>query len=125
MWIDFFRGNQTAQTTLLADLLSRSDAVAITPIILQEVLQGIRDDHRYETIKESLLACTVLSLDSINAALGAADLYRSLRKKGITIRKPNDCLIAWYSMAYGLPLLHNDVDFDQIASQSTLQVIVQ
>jgi predicted nucleic acid-binding protein len=123
VWVDFFRGQQTAQTILTADLLATSDSIAITPTILQEVLQGIRDDHRYETIKESLLACIMLSLDPVEAAIGAADLYRSLRKKGITIRKPNDCLIAYYAIIHALSVLHNDVDFNQITEHTSLQTV--
>jgi predicted nucleic acid-binding protein len=65
----------------------------------------------------------MLALDPIEAAIGAADLYRSLRKKAVTIRKPNDCLIAYYALAHNLPVLHNDVDFDQIARHSSLRVV--
>jgi predicted nucleic acid-binding protein len=123
VWVDFFRGQQTAQTILTADLLATSDSIAITPTILQEVLQGIWDDHRYETIKESLLACIMLSLDPVEAAIGTADLYRSLRKKGITIRKPNDCLIVYYAIIHALSVLHNDVDFNQITEHTSLQTV--
>ena len=31
----------------------------------------------------------------------AADIYRKLRKKGITIRKSNDCIIAVYCTTTG------------------------
>lgn len=44
----------------------------------------------------------MLELDTVEAAIGAADLYRALRKKGITIRKSNDCLIAYYAIAHNV-----------------------
>ena len=52
----------------------------------------------------------------------AAQLYRQLRKKGVTIRKPNDCLIAAYALHFDLELCHNDVDFDQIAAHTDLKI---
>lgn len=65
----------------------------------------------------------MLQLDPVEAAVGAADLYRSLRKKGVTIRKPNDCLIAYYALFYDVSVLHNDVDFEQIAQHTQLRVV--
>lgn len=65
----------------------------------------------------------MLQLNPIEAAIGAADLYRTLRKKGVTIRKPNDCLIAHYAIFYDIPLLHNDIDFGQIAQHTPLRFI--
>ena len=64
----------------------------------------------------------MLMLDPVEAAIGAANLYRMLRKKGVTIRKPNDCLIAQYAIFYDIPVLHSDVDFDQIARHSPLRI---
>lgn len=64
----------------------------------------------------------MLTLNLVEAAVGAADLYRSLRKQGVTIRKPNDCLIAHYALFYDVPILHNDTDFGQIARHTQLRV---
>lgn len=66
----------------------------------------------------------MLQLDPVEAAVGAADLYRTLRKKGVTIRKPNDCLIAHYALSYDIPLLHYDVDFEQIAQHTPLRFVM-
>nr|WP_262507423.1 PIN domain-containing protein [Spirosoma radiotolerans] len=95
----------------------------MTPTIIQEVRQGVRDD-RYLIEKEGILALSVLKLDPVEAAIGAADLYRSLHRKGVTIRKPNDCLIVHYALLYDIPILHNDVDFDQIARHTALRLVV-
>jgi len=54
--------------------------------------------------------------------LRAAELYKSLRKKGITIRKPVDCMIASVAIEYDIQLLHNDRDFDHIAKRSKLRI---
>lgn len=45
----------------------------------------------------------------------AAKIFRTLRQQGITIRKPNDCLIAAYVLQFDLKLVHNDADFTRIA----------
>ncbi|MFO7986872.1 MAG: PIN domain-containing protein, partial [Desulfatiglandaceae bacterium] len=52
----------------------------------------------------------------------AAELYRSLRKRGVTIRKPIDCMISAVAIEHNIRLLHNDRDFDHIAKHSKLRV---
>ena len=123
VWIDFFRDVQNAQADLLANLLITEDIVYITPTILQEILQGIHIDAHFERIRRDLLACKMLRTDPVDAAIEAAQLYRFLRKKGVTIRKPNDCLIAHYAIFHDMPILHSDVDFDQIARFTALRIV--
>ena len=43
--------------------------------------------------------------------LRSAEIYRNLRRKDITIRKPVDCMIAAVAIENDIPLLHNDKDF--------------
>lgn len=97
--------------------------VLLTPTIFQEILQGIRDDFKYLQIKEMLSYFTVLELPPIRAAVGAADLYRSLRKKGVTIRKSNDCLIAYYALEFSCSMAHADFDFDLISKHVGLKIL--
>ena len=123
VWVDCFRGIQNEQTQLVANLLVHSKQVTIVPTILQEVLQGIREDAQFVRIRRDLFACTILRPDPVEAAIGTAELYRTLRKKGVTIRKPNDCLIAHCAIFYDIPVLHNDVDFTQIARHTSLQIL--
>ena len=122
VWIDFFRDVRDEKTDLVAELLLLKYKLFITPTILQEVLQGVNADSQFERIKDNLLACVVLQTNSVEAAIEAAQLYRALRKKGVTIRKPNDCLIAHYAVFYDMPILHNDADFDQIARFTALRI---
>lgn len=56
-------------------------------------------------------------------SVGTAELYRALRKKGVTVRKPVDCTIASLAIEYDLSLLHNDRDFDHIAEHSKLKIL--
>lgn len=94
IWVDAFREVRSKQTELVIAYTVADRRIYVTPTIIQEVLQGVRTDDRYAIVKEGMLAQSLLKLNPVEAAIGAADLYRSLRKKGVTIRKPNDCLIA-------------------------------
>jgi len=58
----------------------------------------------------------------VRVFLRAAAVYRGLRKRGITIRRTNHCLIAAVALTFDVPLLHA-VDFDRIARVFPLRVI--
>jgi len=85
-------------------------------------LQGVRDDKTFTEIKSILQNVTMINTPIMTVADHAIDLYRSLRKKGITIRKPYDCLIASYAILEDIYLLHNDSDFTQMVNNSKLKV---
>ena len=89
---------------------------------MQETLQGIKENKIFELTKELMLSYNFIKIDHIYAALKSAELYRFLRLKGITIRKPNDCLIASICIDNKIPLFHNDKDFDSIAKFTTLNI---
>ena len=97
--------------------------VFITPVILQELLMGTSADDHFRDLKETLLAFSILTYPHVAAAVGAAELYRSARSKGVTVRKSVDCLIAWYAIEARLPVLHRDRDFDLLARVSDLSVV--
>jgi predicted nucleic acid-binding protein len=125
VWIDFFNKNSSSQVEKLMKIFPTSISegiIIILPIIVQEVLQGIEDDIFYSLVKENLFGFKQYEFDNYKFALQAADLYRSLRKKGITIRKANDCLIASVCIQNNFILLHNDKDFDNIAKYTSLKI---
>jgi len=121
VWIDFLKGNKNLQTQKLKQLIKEDAPVYLLPVIIQEILQGIWSDKDFESILNLLDGFPVITFDPIQAAIGAARLYRDLRKKGITIRKSNDCLIAYTAISTDSRVLFKDRDFDLIASGSTLQ----
>jgi predicted nucleic acid-binding protein len=63
-----------------------------------EVLRGIRDDNTFYDLKETLLNFSILDTDLMIVTNNAINIYRDLRKKGVTIRKQNDCIIASYAL---------------------------
>lgn len=110
VWISYFNGVKTSETDLLDQLLG-TVPIAIGDLILVEVLQGFRQDKDYETAQKLLLSLQIFNLLDREMALKVAQNYRSLRKKGISIRKTADVIIATFCIEKSLPLLHADKDF--------------
>ncbi len=111
VWIDYFNGAIRRETDLLDDLLGR-DLVLVGDLILAEVLRGFRNDKSFRTARSLLSGLDCPALGGKAIALLAADHYRLLLKRGITVRKTIDGLIAAFCIESGLPLLHADRDFD-------------
>jgi predicted nucleic acid-binding protein len=120
-WIDYFNTIINDKTNA-ADKLLEGKSVIILPVILQEILQGIREKETFDSVKGLLLSLEFFQFNEVGAAIDAASLYRFLKTKGITIRKPNDCLIAVVCINNNIPLLHNDKDFNNIAKYTTLKI---
>lgn len=111
VWVDYFNGRVTRETDFL-DALLGTEPVAIGDLILAEVLQGFRSDADYEAAKGMLASLTTYDLLGAGIAIKTADNYRALRKRGITVRKTADAIIATFCMERRMPLLYSDRDFD-------------
>ncbi len=122
VWIDFFSGKTTSQVSVLELLISEGEDICTCGIVLAEVLQGIRDDRIYRKTKSHFEDLIYLPMVPI-AFVKSAEMYRSLRKKGITIRKPLDCMIASVALAHKARLLHNDRDFGPIEKHCGLKIV--
>ena len=122
VWIDYFNGQRSWQTNLLDNLLS-DVPVLIGDLILAEILQGFRSDDDYESAKSYLSVLPFHQIGGYQVAVQSAQNYRILRKKGITVRKTIDVIIGTYCILEGLPLLHDDRDFDPMVSHLSLQVL--
>lgn len=122
VWINFFNNNLTNEVNILIDAMTNDDNIAYSGVILTEVLQGFRHDKDYESAKTIFEDFTFLEMAKTDFILSAR-IYRQLRKKGITIRKPIDCMIAAISLNNDIPLLHNDRDFDPIQQHFGLKVM--
>ena len=123
VWIDGFNPKaKTPEKDLLKQLIANDYPLYVCPIIYKEVLQGIRDDKIFEQVKFILQHYRMADVDVMDATNYAIDLYRRLRKKGITIRKPIDCLIASYAILGNMFIVHSDNDFTHIAKESKLKI---
>lgn len=121
VWIDFFADRSEPHVTMLQELIEMEEDLSLCGVILSEVLQGIRFDTDFIKAKEYLSDLIFLPMQQATF-VQAAEIYRSLRKKGITVRKPVDCMIASVAIEYNVHLLHNDRDFDHIAKHTKLRV---
>ena len=108
---------------MLPAFIDKNEIVSL-PVIVQEVLQGMREEVLFESVKAAFLSFKKVEYNSFDAALQAASLYRFLRNKGATIRKPNDCLIACICIDNNFQLLHNDRDFDPFEKHLGLRCVV-
>lgn len=120
VWIDFFRGVGSRQNSLLKNCLNRRDHVFTTGVIVQEILQGIREDSQYRAVREYLVLLPRIDA-GFSDHVSAADVYRDLRKRGLTINSPVDCLIAVLALRHRLCLLHKDRDFALISRYYPLE----
>jgi predicted nucleic acid-binding protein len=122
VWIDALNGINNRETLWLIRSLE-VDEISLTDLILCEVLQGIGEERLYREAREDLLRFTVHNTGGADLAVAAAENYRRLRRRGITIRRTVDCLIATYCIRGGHALLHHDRDFDPFEEHLGLQVI--
>jgi len=122
VWIDYFNGKITKQTNLLDSLLG-NELIVVGDLILTEVLQGFQGDKDFNKARE-LLDCFIFKeMLGKEIAVKSAKNYRILRKKGVTVRKTIDVIIATFCIANNLPLLHSDRDFSPMEKHLNLKVI--
>jgi predicted nucleic acid-binding protein len=124
VWIDFFAGRDTREVSYLLDRLDRADEeVVLTDVILTEILQGLRSERDVQRVDERLAVFEVLRLRDLADFRRAAGMYRASRRRGVTIRRTSDCLIAAVCVREQVPLLHADKDFARLATVTDLSVV--
>lgn len=140
VWISYFNGVSTRGAEKLGDLLKGQSArlqnlasewvsspswerIAVADLILTEVLQGFRDDSEYLMARRFLSLFDSVDLGGRENAIQAANNFRALRKKGITVRKTIDTLIATRCIESRLELLYDDRDFDPFVEHLGLRVV--
>ena len=97
------------------------EVVTCLPVV-QEVLQGFRDERLFRQARDAILALPLVEspLDD-GLFLEARSLFRTGRRQGLTIRSSTDCLIAACALRNDLEVLHRDRDFTAIARISALR----
>ena len=110
VWIDFFHGVSTPEVERLDGLLGVTP-LAIGDLVLVEVMQGFRTDQDVATARQLFRSLALLPMLGGSNAWKAAENVRQLRRKGITVRKTIDGIIATACIEANLPLLFSDRDF--------------
>jgi predicted nucleic acid-binding protein len=122
VWIDYFRGTINEKTDALDGLLGRSPLI-IGDLILAEVLQGCPNERVFLEVGRVFRSLEMVELCGREVAEQAAIYFRTLRRRGITVRKTIDTVIATRCILSGYTLLHNDRDFDAFAKFLGLRVM--
>jgi predicted nucleic acid-binding protein len=119
IWIASFRLRPEYRVDDLVDI----DEVVTCPPIVQEVLQGFREEFAFRRARGSMLALPIVeSPMTIDLYQEAAQIYRAARRAGFPIRSGVDCLIAAAAIRHNLSLLHADRDFGAIAHVTPLRL---
>ena len=113
-WIEFLRGTDHKVAATIRRLIEQDADIAITEIIVMELLAGARTGPPVRELRSRLLSFRVLPLE------GLGDFVPC--DAGETLGSMTDCLIAVAVMRAKASLLHNDADFDVIARHSALKI---
>ena len=123
VWIDYFNGVATDQTDCLDTLLGE-ELVLMGDIILTEVLQGFRQDSDFRKASRFLASLDCAAMLGRDIAVKSAQNYRRLRRKGVTVRKTIDVMIATFCIESNLALLHSDKDFEPMGKYLSLKSVM-
>lgn len=122
VWIDFFNGKENEYVYKLESLKEKDIDIFTTGIIVTEILSGFKEERDIKLTAELLKHLPFVDPVYPETYIKAASIYRTGRKRGITVRKIIDCLIAQIAIENNLLLLHKDEDFNQIASFTELKI---
>jgi predicted nucleic acid-binding protein len=114
VWIDFLNGRNAPHVRHLRSLLGSSDIV-VGDFMLCEVLQGLENERVAREVELLLRRFEIVSMAGDAIAVAAARNFRTLRSRGITIRKTIDLFIGTWCIENRRPLLHNDRDYRPMA----------
>jgi hypothetical protein len=116
VWIDLLRNRETMPVSRLRKLLELGEAAA-SPVIAQEVLQGAANPQAFSKLRKYFTGIPLLGAHRmVELHVAAAELYARARWRAITPRSPHDCLIAVTAIEEDVPLLHDDRDFEHLAT---------
>lgn len=122
VWIDFLEARDTPFDHHLQSLIEAEAPLALTDLIYCEILQGIIPEAKFRRVRSILFAYPILQVQGLSTFEYAANIYRACRRRGLTIRKTADCLIAATCLETDAELYHNDRDFEAIAQATGLKI---
>lgn len=122
VWIDFLNGRNAPHVRRLRAALG-TDEIIVGDLMLCEVLQGLDSERAAREVESLLRRFEIVPMAGEAIATAAARNFRSLRRRGITVRKTIDLLIGTFCIEHGLTLLHRDRDFDAMEQGLGLKVL--
>lgn len=118
-WVEFLRDTGSAVCDRVDVLLD--DEIATCHPIRMEVLAGARDEQHLSDLRGLLARGSLIPTEPTDYE-DAAALYRTCRRRGETVRKLIDCLVAATAIRASATLLHSDSDFEVLARHTPLQI---
>jgi predicted nucleic acid-binding protein len=119
VWIDFFQPSPGPAGSELRRMIEEFEPVALTGVVVTEVLQGLtRDVNR---IEDFLSMWDVLEPRGFSTYREASAIFRLARSKGISLTTI-DTLIAATALEHQASLFSLDKDFSRIARITALQL---
>ena len=122
VWVDFLNGYSSPEREALADLLAGEDEICTCGVVVAEVFQGLRSEKGRDEIQRLFQKLLFFEPAGIELYLRAADIYRLLRRKGLTVRSTIDCLIAVLAEQNGCYVLARDRDLETILASGLVGV---
>jgi predicted nucleic acid-binding protein len=119
--IDYFNGVSSPEVQRLDQTIG-VDLIVVGDVILTEILQGFRSDTDFSAARSALERFDIAPMLGHDLAIRSAQNYRTLRARGVTVRKTIDVIIGTYCIEHGLPLLFSDRDFQPLVDHLDLQV---
>ena len=123
VWVDYFNGKRSKETDSLDTMLGNQE-ILIGDLILTEILQGFQEDRLFREAQNMLKGFPVVPMLGLPLAIQSATNYRTLRKRGVTVRKTIDVTIGTYCIENHIPLLYADRDFDPMVRHLGLQSVL-
>jgi predicted nucleic acid-binding protein len=121
-WIEFLRGTGSPVHFTLSSLIREGARLAVTEVVVAELLAGARSGHDAGELRARLLSLRILRLRGLPGYEAAAELYRACRAAGDTLRGITDCLVAVPVIEAGATLLQLDRDFEILARHTRLRL---
>ena len=122
--VPLFRGTDSNAVRFLMHALQEDVPIFVTPIIVQEILQGARDDREWTALDRHLARqALVHPTDALTTHRRAGRIYFDCRRKGLTVRSTIDCLIAQLALEHDLSLLQDDQDYQAICEVRPLRLL--
>jgi len=110
VWVDFFNDHPSQEAQGLASLIQDEVEIVTCGLVLTEFFQGIRDRRSLQRLEVYFRDMVNLEPREPETYFAAAELYRDLRARGVSVRSTVDCLIARLAEEAGVSLLAKDRD---------------
>jgi predicted nucleic acid-binding protein len=120
-WVEFLNGSPSPTSDAVSKLLGAETEICTCGLVVTEVLQGLRREAGYSKVVELFTDLTFLEASGLVTYVRAAEVYRELRRRGITVRSTIDCLIAILAEERGCVILARDRDLEAILGSGLLK----